>query len=256
MGDKDALTKTLQELKAHTAKTWDQMGSADTKTVLTLISEPSCDTLRETLLERVTMVDPEEDLPTGHETLQKLSLFYNLSAATSYLSLAYVGLSALAKVCNEETFRTILNVSTRPLVQVNILPKFFKPIIEVKLVLEGKEYRNKLRQTLLPQERNSSLRKEPRNNATRLLAALIYLKFKKHYLNEGTQGETAEKFDIKPKALSRLISGCKYWGGKDKKPPMKRKAPPERRRQSPRKSLKSSTAVKPLESDDDKDDED
>ena len=75
-------------------------------------------------------------------------------------------------------------------------------------------------------------------------------------MNEGTQAETAEKFDVKPKALSKLISGQKYLGGKDKKPPTKRKAQPERRRQPPRKSLKSSTAVKPLESDARNSDED
>ena len=110
-------------------------------------------------------------------------------------------------------------------------------------------YRDKLRQTLLPQERNAALRKEPRNNTTRLLAALVYLKLKKRYLNEGTWADMAEKCDVKPKALSKLISGHKYLGGKDKKPPTKRKAQPERRRQPLRKSLKSSTAVKPPESD-------
>ena len=268
VGDKDALIKMLQALKDHTANTWDQTGSAETKMVLASINEPSCDTLRETLVERVITAEPEEDLPTGQEILQKvltqtptvrehcISLFDDLAAATSYLSSAYGRLSALAKACDEQSFRIILNTSARPLVQVNILPNFLNPIIEEKPVLEGEEYRNKLRQMLLPQERNSSLRKEARNNATRLLAALVYIKFKKCYLNEGTEPEMAEKFDVKPKVLSKLISGHRYWGGKDKKPPTKRKAQPEKRRHPPRKSLKSSTAVKPPESDDDKDDGD
>ena len=56
---------------------------------------------------------------------------------------------------------------------------------------------------------------------------------------------TAEKFDVKPKVLSKLISGCKYLGRKDKKPPTKRNAQPKRRKQPPRKILKSSTVVKP-----------
>ena len=125
-----------QEIKAHTAKIWDQMGRADTKTVLTSVAEPCCNTLRETLTEKVTWVDPEEDLPTGQEILQKLppqtsavrdhciSLFNDLAAATSYLSSAYMNLSALAKTCDEETFRTILKMSARPLVQINIPPNF------------------------------------------------------------------------------------------------------------------------------------
>ena len=222
LGDKDVLIKTLQALKDHMTKTGDQMGSAETKIVLASISDPSCDTLWETLVERVTAVDPEENPPTGQEILLKLLpqtpmvrehcivLFGDLAAATSYLSSAYARLSALAKACDEESFRTILNASARPLVQVNIPPKFLNPIIEEKLVLEGEEYRNKLREMLLPQERNSSLRKEARNNVTRLLAALVYIKFKKCYLNEGTQAEMAEKFDVKPKVLSKLLSGCRY----------------------------------------------
>ena len=161
-GDKDTLSRMLQEAKAHTAKTWDQMGSADMKTVLTSVMEPSCDTLRETLTERVTLVDSEEDLPTGQEILQKLppqtpavrehciSLFDDLAAATSHMSSAYTNLLALAKTCDEETFRTILKTSARPLVQINIPPKFLNPILEEKPFLEGKVYRDKLRQTLLP----------------------------------------------------------------------------------------------------------
>ena len=78
-------------------------------------------------------------------------------------------------------------MSARPLVQINIPPNFFNPIIEEKLVLEGEVYRDKLRQILLSQERNAALRRGPRNNATRLLAALVYIKLKKYYLNEGTQ---------------------------------------------------------------------
>ena len=80
---------------------------------------------------------------------------------------------------------------------------------------------------LLRQERNAPLRKEARNSTRKLIAALVYLKFKKHYLNEGTQVETAENFDVKTKALSKLLSGCKYLGGKDKKTMGKRKTPPE-----------------------------
>ena len=197
--DKDALIKTLQAHKDYTTKTWDQMGSAEMNMVLGSISNPLYDTLWEMLVERVTTVDPEEDPPTGQEILQKLlpqtptvrehciALFDDLAAVTGYLSSAYARLSALAKTCDDKSFRTILNASTRPLVQVNIPPKFLNPIIEDKLALEGKEYRNKLRQMLLPQERNSLLRKEARNNATRLLAALVYIKFKKCYLNKGTQ---------------------------------------------------------------------
>ena len=41
--------------------------------------------------------------------------------------------------------------------------------------MEDKVYRDKLKQVLLPQKRNTKLKKGPRNNATRLLAALVYI---------------------------------------------------------------------------------
>lgn len=231
------------------------MADMETKTILASISEPTCDKLWKALVEKLTMTDLEE-LPTGQEILQRLSpqalavrdhcisLFDDLVAVTGYLSSAYAKLPSLAKICNEKTFGTILNASARPLVQLNIPPKILNPITEEKPALEGDEYRNKLRQMLLPQERKSLLRKEARNSAMRLLAALVYLNFKKCYLNEGTQAETVEKFNMKPKALSKLLSGHKYLGGKDKKVTMKRKAQLEGRKLLVRKSHKSSTAVK------------
>ena len=85
----------------------------------------------------------------------------------------------------------------------------------------------------------------------RLLADLEYLKFKKCNLNEGTQVETAEKFYVKQKALSKLLSGCRYFGGKDQKTPRKRKTSAEEEKCPVRKSCKSSTAAKPPDDDDD-----
>ena len=83
--------KSKHILQRHETK-W---GVPYTKTVLTSVAEPCCNTLRETLTEKVTSVDPEEDLSTGQEILQKLppqtsavrehciSLFDDLAAATS-----------------------------------------------------------------------------------------------------------------------------------------------------------------------------
>ena len=146
----------------------------------------------------MSSVDPEEDLPTGQEILQDLqpqplavgkhcvSLFKNLTAAMGYPSSAYTNLVALAKSCDRGTLRTILKASLRPLVQINIPPKFLNPILEEKPVREDKAYQEKLEQVLLPQQRNTALKKEARNNETSLLAALVYTKLRECYLNEGT----------------------------------------------------------------------
>ena len=107
------MPKMLQEAKTHVARTWDQMKNTDMKTVTASIAEPNCDTLRDTLTEKVSSVDPEEDLPTGQEILQDLppepltvgyhcvSLFENLAAAMGYLASTYANLAALAKSCDE-----------------------------------------------------------------------------------------------------------------------------------------------------------
>lgn len=97
---------------------------------------------------------------------------------------------------------------------------------------------------MLPDSEANTIKKEPQNNTTRLLAAVIYLKLKRKFLNKGTQWETEDKFLVKSKQLSKLMSRKKYLGGKDKKFGVKRK----------RTSLKSSTAVKDPETNDDTDD--
>ena len=138
-GDEDTMPKMLQKVKKHVARTWDQMKTTNMKMVAASVAEPTCGVLQDTLIEKVLSVDPEEDLPTGQEILKdhppqplavehhSVSLFENLMVAMGYLSSAYVNLTALAKSCNGETFRTILKASVRLLVQINIPPKFLNP---------------------------------------------------------------------------------------------------------------------------------
>ena len=79
-----------------------------------------------------------------------------------------------------------------------------------------------------------ALKREPDNNLTWLLAAVLYLKLKKKVFNEGTQKETEEKFAVLSKQLSKLLSS--RWWDVPKKPQ--------------RKSLRSLMAVKPPGNDD------
>ena len=64
--ERDALRTTLHVLKKHITKRWDAMVDVDVDKVLSSIKERSCDTLWETLGEHVvTLVDPEEETPSG-----------------------------------------------------------------------------------------------------------------------------------------------------------------------------------------------
>ena len=62
------------------------MSDADTKAVLTAIRDAMCETLWEALEEKVTMMDPEEDLATGHEVLQKPPPQLNTTASHSLMT--------------------------------------------------------------------------------------------------------------------------------------------------------------------------
>ena len=50
---------------------------------------------------------------------------------------------------------------------------------------------------------------------TRLLTAIVYLKLKRRFFNKGTQAEAVEKFEINVKALSKLLTRCRYMGRSD-----------------------------------------
>ena len=159
---KDALVVTIWALKRHIVKSWDQMVAAEVDAVICTIHEPSCVTLCQSLEEGgVTVVDPEE-MPSSQYVLSRLppqkaamkdhiiTLFDSLSAAMDHLSAAFVNLSSLAKICDEEMFWVILAVSTRPLCQINVPEKFLNLVAVPVPPKEGEEQLKKIRTALLP----------------------------------------------------------------------------------------------------------
>ena len=170
-------------------------------------------------------------------------LLDHIANAQSEASLAVVNISSFAKIANAETLDIVLKAAVRPLVQINILDKFLNPTADPKLKSKTEGRKQKFMISLLPNSDTRVKEKEPRNNPTCLLTAVMYLKLKRAFLSEGTQRETEERFSLHGKQLSKLLNGRCYLGGKDKRMTTKRK----------RKSLWSSTAVKdPDEDSDDK----
>ena len=130
--------------------------------------------------------------------------------ATHHISVAMANLSVLAKLVDVETFKMILRASAFPLVQLNIDEGMPDPTKEKPTPSNKETCEEKTRKTILPNEANARFRREPANSATCLLMAAVYLKLKKQMFNEGTQVESATKFNVKSKALGQILSGKCY----------------------------------------------
>ena len=55
---------------------------------------------------------------------------------------------------------------------------------------------------------------------------MVYFKLRRRFLGKGTQTEAIGKFNINGKALSKILTGKCYMGGKDKKVAAVRKSQP------------------------------
>ena len=248
--DINALRSTISEAKQHMTKQFSSMAGSDINIVMACIKDHTCSYLRSVdHQEGATVVDPDDDIPSGPELLKQLptdkrytkeikdsvtSIFNHIANAHSEASLAAANIAALAKMADAETLDTVLRAAVRPLVQINWPERYLSLTADPKPTSPEEERKKKIIANLLPNSEAIQIRNEPKNNPTRLLAVVTYFKLRRLFLGEGTMRETEERFQVHSKQLSKLLSGKRYLGGKDKK------IAPKRRR----KSLSSSTAVK------------
>ena len=215
----------------------------------------------------VLETNPDDDIPAGHEVVGKLSrtkkllqpaidnimsLFDHLSEAHAHMSTATANLSSISKVVNTETFHMILRVSIRPMVQLTIPEHFLNPIWDPDADTSRDTMTHKIEWDLLPKGDKLFLVKEPDNGPTRLLCAVLWIKLSRLFLNKGMQKEAAAIFCVREKQLSRLLTGCKYWGGTDctaKKRLGEKKNGKEKLKR--KKGQKSETVAKPCDGDED-----
>ena len=214
----------------------------------------------------VLKTDPDDDIPAGHEVVGKLSqtkklsqpainniisLFDNLSEAHAHMSTATANLSSIGKIVDAETFYMILRVSIRPMVQLTIPECFLNPIQDPNADTLRDTMMHKIEWDLLPKGDKPILVKEPDNGPTRLLCAVQWIKLSRLFLNKGMQKDAAMIFCIREKQLSRLLTGCKYWGSTDhtteKRPGEKKNGKKLKRK----KGQKSETVTKPCNDDED-----
>ena len=124
-----------------------------------------------------------------------------------------MNISALAKITDKTPLQTIINGAVRPLVQINI-PEGFLNLVEDKQAKMTEEERcEKVQKMVLPIPNAPCLAHELRNGPTHILAAVVWLKLNHKYFNEGTAKEACDRFEVRAKQLSRVLTGRKYLGG-------------------------------------------
>ena len=87
------------------------------------------------------------------------------------------------------------------------------PLEDKKAPSSEEEKREKVKKTVLPIPDATCLKHEPRNGPTRILTAAVWLKLSRKYFNEGTAKEACERFLVRAKQLSQVLTGQKYLGG-------------------------------------------
>ena len=242
---KTALSQTIQNFKKVVAKQWESMGDANVDVILRSIKDPMALYLRQHLMAGgIEVVDPPEELPSGQEFLRQLpeqarqaeetafivNIFSHAVQAHEHLSEVCVNVAALAKITDKTTLMSVINGAVCPLVQLNIPEGFLNPIEEKKAKTTKEEKREKVRKTVLPIPDTTCLKHEPRNGLTHILMAAVWLKMSRKYFNEGTVKEACERFHVRAKQLSWVLTGKKYLGGTQAhrhratdEPPAKRK---------------------------------
>ena len=66
---------------------------------------------------------------------------------------------------------------------------------------------------ILPTPNAPCLAHKPKNGPTHILAVAVWLKLNHKYFNEGTAKEACDRFEVRAKQLSRVLTGRKYLDG-------------------------------------------
>ena len=85
---------------------------------------------------------------------------------------------------------------------------------------------------ILPTPNAPCLAHEPKNGPTHILAVAVWLKLNHKYFNEGTAKEACDRFEVRAKQLSRVLTGRKYLGGTQAKKCKATEEPPVQRKKA------------------------
>ena len=242
---KTALSQTIQNFKKVVTKQWESMGGCRRGHHPQIHQRPNSIIPKAAFDGRGHRGGgPPEELPSGQQFIRQLpeqarwaeemafimDIFSHVAQAHEHLSEVCANIAALAKITDKSTLISVINGAVWPLVQLNIPEGFLNPIKDRKALTSKEEKREKVKKTVLPIPDATCLKHEPQNSPTHILTAAVWLKMSCKYFNEGTVKEACERFNVRAKQLSQVLTGRKYLGGTQAhkrkatdKPPAKRK---------------------------------
>ena len=176
----------------------------------------------------INIVVPDEEPPSGRDFVRELpekkwkekeleliiGIFDSACEAHSHLAMVAVNLSSLAKVTNQGTLKLIMKSAVQPLIQMNMPEGFLDPVKDKEPQMSEPELAEKVEKTILPRHKAVCFKHEPKNGPMRILAVAVWLMLKRKYFSTGMAKEACELFQVRAKQLSRVLTVCKYLGGK------------------------------------------
>ena len=184
----------------------------------------------EALLEEVI---PSEEIPSGESVSKSLSdednlsdnnrelireLFETLETVYDNIGRACGLIGVLSQSLNPRQLFMLLKACVRPIVHINVLPKFVEQIGHEAKPQEVPEDRGeRVRLTMVPNTESKFIKKEKPNSPLHLLAATSAFKILNFFRTGVTQRKLQEVFDVKVKQLALCIMGRKYMGGSERK---------------------------------------
>ena len=226
--NKDALPKCIRAFKKLIAKDWHSMTNTNPEVVIRSIYDPACIYLCQHVTKGgIDIMVPAEEPPSGKDFVRKLlekrwkqeeleliiGIFDSACEAHSHLAMVTANLSSLAKVTDWETLKLIMKSAVQPLVQMNVPEGFLDPVKDKEPQTSKQELAKKVEKTILPRHKTACFKHEVKNGLTRILAVAVWLNLKR-YFSMGMAKEACELFQVRAKQLSRVLTGCKYLGGK------------------------------------------
>ena len=230
------MKNAIRKIKAALVEIATHMEEAKEGSVLKAIKDTSCTALMppdSDKEERLEAMMPESDTPDLEDILSNAEelgdltsnqkellgeLFEELETAHKSLARACSTLGRLSRGLNSRQLLLTLQASVRPLVQLNIIDKFWKdPVQKTQKTDLPDNIHQRVALTMIPDASSDSIKKENHNSPTRLLAATLAFKILKRFGQGMTQRNMQELYNVRPKQLALCITGRKYLGGTDRR---------------------------------------
>ena len=175
---------------------------------------------------------PDQEVPQAAEVLGKIEegnkvmqeerelireLFDSLETAHSELASACSSLSHLSGTLKPRQLMTILEASTRPLIQIKTTSAFKLPDVPDKMSELPDDPEERVELLMMPNPMANTLKDERVNSPTRLLAATWAYRISNIFGKGTTQRKFQELYSVQVKQLVACIMGRKYLGGADRK---------------------------------------